>query len=428
MKFNRALTRLKVDLMAQWLNREWTPQNPGQEWLTVRIDLACVNARVISKFDLDFSLADDFRFKETVPLECPVAVRIHNFNGGEVGAFLFRFDKPDSEESIEIPVLSSNYTDQGHLVALACIPEQHVEVWHSFESECKRILHAFNPEQRVYIIGGRLSSFVPNVEWDEIILPEKLKSDLLNDIQSFFRRGKDVYKRLNLKPFRKLMLAGVPGTGKTMLCNALAKWALDQGYLVIYISSADYDGPTFRKIDQALEIASTSRYPTLILLEELDAYLHRHEKAIVLNVLDGAESVINDHGTLLIATTNYPEAIDERILKRPGRLDRIFVIPEVKHIEDAERMLKRYLGDLWEEEHRTFVAKLVGYPGAFIREVAVYALTQLAEADGSALSLQLLQQSFDGLKEQVIAREGFFTGNTHHQNGVERPRIFGEFA
>ena len=54
------------------------------------------------------------------------------------------------------------------------------------------------------------------------------------------------------------------------------------------------------------------------------------EKALVLNVLDGAEAKENAQGTMLIATTNYPEAIDERVLKRPGRLDRVFIVPEVR--------------------------------------------------------------------------------------------------
>jgi SpoVK/Ycf46/Vps4 family AAA+-type ATPase len=119
-----------------------------------------------------------------------------------------------------------------------------------------------------------------------------------------------VYKRLNLNPFRKILLAGVPGTGKTMLCNALAQWALDQGYLAIYVSSADANGAQFWKIQQALHTAVTSQKPALILLEEIDAYLNSREKALILNVLDGAESFDNPQGTLLIATTNYPEAID----------------------------------------------------------------------------------------------------------------------
>jgi SpoVK/Ycf46/Vps4 family AAA+-type ATPase len=158
-----------------------------------------------------------------------------------------------------------------------------------------------------------------------------------------------------------------------------------------------------------------------VILEELDAYLHKHEKALVLNVLDGSESFINERGTLLIATTNYPEAIDERILKRPGRLDRIFIIPETRDVNDAEKMLRQYLGGMWQDNHRELVSDLVGYPGAFIREVAVYALTQVAYDDGTELPLQLLSDSFKRLKEQIDARDDFLTKRGRSSLGLSLP-------
>ncbi len=233
-------------------------------------------------------------------------------------------------------------------------------------------------------------------------------------MSSFFSKGIQVYTRLNLKPFRKLLLAGVPGTGKTMLCSALASWAIEQGLLVIYISSSqkwrdDEPAATFSKIQHALDLAANSAYPTLILLEEMDAYLHADQKAQVLNVLDGSEAALNPKGTLMICTTNYPEAIDERILKRPGRLDRIFIIPETKLAVDAEKMLRQYLGDMWQDSHARLVPKLVGYPGAFIREVAIHALTQVAYANAEALEYSVLDDSYKSLKEQLDARDDFLT-------------------
>ena len=119
---------------------------------------------------------------------------------------------------------------------------------------------------------------------------------------------------------------------------------------------------------------------------------------------------INDRGTLLISTTNYPEAIDERVLKRPGRLDRMFIIPETRTHEDAEQMLRMYLGPLWQEAHQTLVPKFIGYPGAFVREVAVYALTQVAFDELPELPLALLEQSFEGLRDQIAARDDFLDG------------------
>ncbi len=403
---------LKIDIMAKWIETDWLPRRSEPDLITLWVVDSVVHDSVLSKYNPDFVLPDETRFAGVTPVDCPVIVRVsEHLHTGELayrsGAFLYRFER--GETVTEALVLASRYTDDGRMISLACLPKSFLPVWTAFTTECDRLLRAMNPEPKVMIIGGRTASFVPTTHWDEVILPLRLKADILHDVETFFTKGIDVYKRLNLKPFRKLLLAGVPGTGKTMLCSALAAWALERGYLVIYISSADQMGATFGKIQQALHVASYSQYPTLILLEELDAFLHDREKALVLNVLDGSESSINDRGTLLIATTNYPEAIDERVLKRPGRLDRIFIIPETRRREDAEKMLKQFLGTMWNDEHRALVPRLVGYPGAFIREVAIFALTQVAYEDLNALPLAVLEKSYNSLKEQIDVRDDFLT-------------------
>jgi hypothetical protein len=62
---------------------------------------------------------------------------------------------------------------------------------------------------------------------------------------------------------------------------------------------------------------------------------------------------------------------------------------------------------MWQEEHRPIAQRLVGYPGAFIREVAIYALTQIAYDDLTDLSAEILQESFDRLKEQIDVKDEF---------------------
>ncbi len=403
---------LKIDVMAKWIETDWLPQRSELDLVTLWVADLVVHDTVLAKFDLAFELPQDFRFAGVLPVDCPVVVRVsEHLQTGELayrsGAFVYTFAKDDAK--IDVLVLASRYTDDGRMISLACLPKSFNAVWTAFTVECDRLLRAMNPEPKVMIIGGRTASFVPTTRWDEVILPAALKDDILHDVETFFTKGIEVYKRLNLKPFRKLLLAGVPGTGKTMLCSALAAWALDRNYLVIYISSADQMGATFGKIQQALHVASYSQFPTMILLEELDAFLHDREKALVLNVLDGSELSVNDQGTLLIATTNYPEAIDERVLKRPGRLDRIFIVPETRRREDAEKMLKQYLGSMWHDDHRAIVPKLVGYPGAFIREVAIFALTQVAYEDLDTLPLAVLEKSYNSLKEQIDVRDDFLT-------------------
>jgi hypothetical protein len=73
---------------------------------------------------------------------------------------------------------------------------------------------------------------------------------------------------------------------------------------------------------------------------------------------------------------------------------------------------------MWKDEHAGLVPQLVGYPGAFIREVAIYALTQLAYEDLDDLSMDLLERSFKGLKDQIDARDDFLTQRTTPTNGA----------
>src|SRR6185503_11865431 len=99
------------------------------------------------------------------------------------------------------------------------------------------------------------------------------------DIETFFDKAIYLYKQLNLPPFRKLLLVGPPGTGKSMLCAALARLALDRKYVVIYISSADQDGNSFDKIQYALRIVANSQHPVVLVVEELDVYLKPEDKS-----------------------------------------------------------------------------------------------------------------------------------------------------
>ncbi len=406
---------LVIELIGRWIETDWIPNRAENDLITLWIDDITINQAVMDKFSDEMKL-EGYRFDSVDTLESPAAASIFTatYNGEltyRTGTYLFHF-KGDEKPDVDVLVVASYHSDHGDMVVLGCMPKDFVPVWRNFEHECDRLAH---PRARVTVIGGRAGSFEPIVDWDDVVLPKELKDELFNDVSSFFTKGVEVYRRLKLKPFRKLLLAGVPGTGKTMLCNALAKWALERNYLVIYISSADQSGSTFGKIQHALHIASNANKPTMILLEELDAYLHEQEKALVLNVLDGSESFDNDLGTLLVATTNYPEAIDERVLKRPGRLDRIYIVPEIRDPDSAEKMLKQYLGTMWQDDHAPIARQMVGFPGAFIREVAVYALTLVAYDNLDALTVEMLETSYQRLKEQIDARDDFL--EKYRRNG-----------
>jgi SpoVK/Ycf46/Vps4 family AAA+-type ATPase len=124
----------------------------------------------------------------------------------------------------------------------------------------------------------------------------------------------------------------------------------------------------------------------------------------------------------MVATTNHPEKIDDRVMKRPGRLDRIFIIPEMEHEETARLMLQEYLADAWQDNHREIVPKLLGRPGAFIREVALYALTMAAYRGETELTLEMLRASLDTLVNQIEAKDDFLTAHKKQPMGLGADR------
>jgi hypothetical protein len=227
---------------------------------------------ILDQFTDDTMLADGYRFTRRIRTQTTAVPYVFQltYNGkpdSSTGTFLYEFHQDDHQ--VDVLVISAYYTDQRYQTCLACVPEAFLPIWASFLKACDNFAY---PEDEVMVIGGNRRSFESKVHLDDIILSKTLKERILRDVQSFFEQGAAIYREMNLNPFRKLLFAGVPGTGKTMMCNALANWALERGYRAIYISSAsrspgESDGANFWKIQHALWTAANSQKPTLIILE-----------------------------------------------------------------------------------------------------------------------------------------------------------------
>ncbi|MBL8133709.1 MAG: ATP-binding protein [Anaerolineae bacterium] len=400
-----------------WAREVWDKRHPGVEAVTIWASSECSNRVAQKQVKAGRRLRAKARYVGMEHLDCPLIVPISDYGArgrkmvltASAGAYIFHFTEGDSP--FEVVYASAYMSDDAQeLSAVAIVPENRLQAWAAFELACARAVRPRIRRRRdVYIIGGTDAFFDPTVEWTDVILPDALKTKILEDIEAFFDEGVDIYRQLKLPPFRKLLLAGVPGTGKTMLCAALARLAIRHGRVVVYVSGSDRDGASFEKIQRALQAVAAARFPVLLIVEEFDAYLRGDDKARVLNVLDGIESPNNPKGALLLATTNYPEAIDERISKRPGRLDRIFVIPTIEDEEQAILMLRHYMREHWQDNHAAVVPDLVNQPGAFVREVALHARMIAAHERQTEVTLDMLERSVQSLLKQLRSERDFLT-------------------
>jgi hypothetical protein len=142
------------------------------------------------------------------------------------------------------------------------------------------------------------------------------------------------HTRNNQPGMRKVLLTGPPGTGKTSIGFALAA-ANKDGCAVLYVRD-DED------LVAAAEVAASKGRRTIIMAEEVD--MLRSPSGRALNWLDGSETPRNPAGTYVVTTTNYPKKIDPRILKRPGRIDRVFAVNALRPVF-ASAVAASFLGE-----------------------------------------------------------------------------------
>lgn len=395
--------------LVQWASEYYEKNYPGQAFDVVWASPNPSNAYILNRIKPGRRVGRGMAFESLSYVDTIHIPRVHDytFRQGHVrlvagsGAIVFRMKREDGQAQDILYASIYHDDDVKSLTAIAVIPEGALDLWARFEALCAQLNRPrFQRRHEVHIIGGAEVVFSPDVEWGDVILPAALKEDLLQDVEAFFDRGVHLYRALKLVPFRKVLLAGVPGTGKTMLCAALARLSLQHQRVVAYVSGSDREGASFEKIHRAFSVLASARKPALLIVEELDAYLAQDDKARILNVLDGLETPNNPRGTLLIATTNYPEAIDERIAKRPGRVDRVFVIPTIQEEAQAEAMLRHYMAEQWDESHRRLAPLLVRQSGAFVREVALQARMRAAHAQQTIITLEMLEASIANLTQQ----------------------------
>jgi SpoVK/Ycf46/Vps4 family AAA+-type ATPase len=176
---------------------------------------------------------------------------------------------------------------------------------------------------------------------------------------------------------------------------------MTKGRVVVFVAASDKYGASFSKIQSALDICSTSKFPVFMVVEEVEAYLAGDEGlSQVRNVLEGFESARNPKGSLLFMTSNQPHILDSALL-RFGRINYRREIPPIRDVDTADMMLKKYLGAFYPAGGIPQAAKLLtNIPPVFVRELAFTARMRAAATPGLDLT-QALIDTIKELKEQA---------------------------
>lgn len=219
----------------------------------------------------------------------------------------------------------------------------------------------------------------PDVEEDALILPTSMKSDLLRYLDGY-RAMVDAAARVGGSVSRGLLFVGPPGTGKTLTIRHLLTRFHDyrRYYYVFDGSPEQQQGAPFRAMVEALGASSG---PAVVVLEDMDHLLKNGAVTAqyLLNVLDGmmrpAASV------LWVATSNDPTELEENLLDRPGRFDRIVQF-ERPGAPEREALVERFLGTkISDVERQEVAATAAGLSGAHLKEICETALIMAQASD-----------------------------------------------
>jgi len=181
----------------------------------------------------------------------------------------------------------------------------------------------------------RVDPAAQRVTFDDVAGIEEAKAELAEIVD--FLRNPDRYVRLGGRIPRGVLLAGAPGTGKTLLARAVAGQA---NVPFFSISASEFVeaivGVGASRVRDLFKQAKEAA-PSIIFIDELDAIGRSRGSALVTGANDEREQTLNqiltemdgfesDSAVIVLAATNRPEILDPALL-RPGRFDRRVTVP-----------------------------------------------------------------------------------------------------
>lgn len=196
---------------------------------------------------------------------------------------------------------------------------------------------------------------------DILSLKGGLTHSILTEINEFWSK-QPMFKANGFLHRRGYLLYGSQGTGKSSTVWQVASDVIRRGGVVFVC-----DKPSFFTQGLAVFRQVEPDRPLVCVFEDIDAIIHKYGDSELLQLLDGdnqVDRVIN------IATTNYPESLDKRIVSRPRRFDRIYKIL-VPSDEVRIQFLKKKLEKTKGQNLNAWVKKTQGLSFAALTEALI---------------------------------------------------------
>ncbi len=201
-----------------------------------------------------------------------------------------------------------------------------------------------------------------DLQVDELIdFTESLPSRILKEIDRFWTLGQR-FARLGFLHRRGYLFYGKQGGGKSSLIHQIVAKVLAAGHVAFFCDRPDF----FIRCLERFRQVEPDR-PVVCVFEDIDAMIANWGDSDLLQWLDGNHQV---NKAVNLASTNYPEKLDRRIVSRPRRFDRILRIdsPDARL---RQAYLARKVPEQDPEERRQWVEKTEGLTFAALAELII---------------------------------------------------------
>ena len=222
-----------------------------------------------------------------------------------------------------------------------------------------------------------LNKFAQQGKLDPVIGREK---EILRIAQVLSRRKKN-----------NPIILGEPGCGKSGIIQMISKQIIDKSGIVINIKDED-DLERFSSFVPSLRSIEMER-PLIVILEDIDSIAGDNSYSVskLLNILDGVKQIEN---VVYIATTNYPEKLQERITNRPSRFDRRYKVDlPGKEIRRSYIKNKLEKSDLDKIDIEEWIERTEGMSLSHLKEVVISVIIMGRSFEETIENLEGLKKS-----------------------------------
>jgi hypothetical protein len=200
------------------------------------------------------------------------------------------------------------------------------------------------------------------LESDNLIqAPGSLAAEILEEVEQFWKLG-ERFHEFGFIHRRGYLFYGKQGGGKSSLIHQIVGQAIANGG-VAFFCGHPY---SFIQCLTQFRMVEPER-PLVCVFEDIESIIEDHGDNLLLQWLDGNHQVDN---AVNLASTNYPEKLDRRIIARPRRFDRILRIDSpCRQLREA--YLARKLPRQTAESRRQWVDATDGFTFAALSELII---------------------------------------------------------